>query len=145
VEAVIETPERAAAESSYRDTLERLQKALAGKVASAKLSSRLTESPACLVAPEHGISLRMARILKQAGQPDPFATLPILELNAAHPLVARLKDTTDDTTFGELGHVLYDQAVLADGGQLDDPATFVKVINRLMLEGAATKPRILLA
>ncbi|MDR3418711.1 MAG: molecular chaperone HtpG [Nevskia sp.] len=144
VESVIETPERAAAESVYKDTLARLQKALAGRIASAKLSARLTESPACLVAGEHGISLRMARILKQAGQPDPFATLPILELNPGHPLVARLKDADDDASFAELGQLLYDQAVLADGGQLEDPAAFVKQINRLLLEGLSAKPRILL-
>ena len=144
VESVIETADKAAAESAYKDTLERLQKALAGKIASAKVSGRLTESPACLVAGEHGISLRMARMLKQAGQANPFATLPILELNAQHPLVERLKDAADDSAFSDLAHLLHDQAVLAEGGQLDDPAAFVKQVNKLMLEGLAPKSKILL-
>jgi molecular chaperone HtpG len=144
VESLIDTPEKSAAESAYKETLERLQKALAGKIASAKLSGRLTESPACLVAGEHGISLRMARILKQAGQKDPFGTLPILELNAQHPLVQRLKDAADDEAFTDLAHLLHDQAVLAEGGQLEDPAAFVKQINKLMLEGLSAKPKILL-
>jgi len=144
VESVIDTPEKAAEESAYKDTLERLQKALAGKIASAKLSARLTESPACLVAGEHGISLRMARILKQAGQANPFGTLPILELNGGHPLVQRLKDAADESAFSDLAHLLHDQAVLAEGGQLEDPAAFVKQINKLMLEGLGSKPKILL-
>jgi molecular chaperone HtpG len=144
VESVIETADKAAAESAYRDTLARLQKVLASKIASAKLSGRLTESPACLVAGEHGISLRMARILKQAGQANPFASLPILELNPQHPLVERLKDTADESAFTDLAHLLHDQAVLAEGGQLDDPAAFVKQVNKLMLEGLAPKSKILL-
>ncbi len=144
VESVIDTPEKAAEESAYKDTLERLQKVLAGKIASAKLSARLTESPACLVAGEHGISLRMARILKQAGQANPFGTLPILELNGGHPLVQRLKEAADESAFSDLAHLLHDQAVLAEGGQLEDPAAFVKQINKLMLEGLGSKPKILL-
>jgi len=145
VESIIDTPEKAAEESAYKDTLERLQKVLAGKIVSAKLSARLTESPACLVAGEHDISLRMARILKQAGQANPFGALPILELNAGHPLVQRLKDAADDGAFSDLAHLLHDQAILAEGGQLEDPAAFVKQINKLMLEGLAAKPKILLA
>jgi molecular chaperone HtpG len=145
VESVIETADKAAAESAYKDTLERLQKVLAGRIASARLSGRLTESPACLVAGEHGISLRMARILKQAGQDNPFATLPVLELNPQHPLVQRLKDTASDEAFAGLAQLLHDQAVLAEGGQLEDPAAFVKQINKLMLEGLGDKPKILLS
>ena len=144
VESVIDTPEKAAAESAYKDTLERLQKVLPGKISAAKISGRLTESPACLVAGENDISLRMARMLKQAGQANPFATLPILELNAQHPLVRRLKDTADDAAFSDLAHLLHDQAVLAEGGQLEDPAAFVRQINKLMLEGLDSKPKILL-
>jgi len=132
VESVIDTPEKAAAESAYKDTLERLQKVLPGKISAAKISGRLTESPACLVAGENDISLRMARMLKQAGQTNPFATLPILELNAQHPLVQRLKDAADDAAFSDLAHLLHDQAVLAEGGQLEDPAAFVKQINNIV-------------
>jgi molecular chaperone HtpG len=99
VASAIETPEKAAAESTYKDTVERLGKVLLGKIASARVTGRLTDSPAVLVAGEFGVSLRMGRILKQAGQNNPFATLPILELNPKHALVERLKDTADETVF----------------------------------------------
>jgi molecular chaperone HtpG len=145
VASAIETPEKAAAESAFKNTAERLGKTLAGKIASARVSGRLTDSPAVLVAGEFGVSLRMGRILKQAGQNNPFATLPILEVNPKHPLVERLRDTVDDTAFGDLAHVLYDQAMLAEGGELDDPAIFVRRVNRLIVEGLADKPKIILS
>jgi molecular chaperone HtpG len=145
VASAIETPEKAAAESAFKDTAERLGKVLSGKIASAQVSARLTDSPAVLVAGEFGVSLRMGRILKQAGQSNPFATLPILELNPKHPLVERLRDTADETTFADLAHVLYDQAMLAEGGELDDPAIFVRRVNRLIVEGlAAQQSKIIL-
>jgi molecular chaperone HtpG len=145
VASAIETPEKAAAESSYKDTVERLGKTLLGKIASARVSGRLTDSPAVLVAGEFGVSLRMGRILKQAGQNNPFATLPILELNPTHALVQRLKETGDETAFSELAHVLYDQAMLAEGGDLDDPAIFVRRVNKLIVEGLAAAPKIILS
>jgi len=120
-------------------------KALAGKIAKAQVSARLTDSPAVLIAGEFGLSLRMGRILKQAGQTNPFATLPILELNPKHPLVERLKDTADGEAFADLAHVLYDQAMLAEGGELDDPASFVRRINKLIVEGLAAQPKIILS
>jgi molecular chaperone HtpG len=144
VASAIETPEKAAAESTFKDTLERLGKSLTGKIASAQVSSRLTDSPAVLVAGEFGMSLRMNRILKQAGQSNPFATLPILEVNPKHPLIERLKDTADEASFGDLSQVLYDQAMLAEGGELDDPATFVKRVNRLIVEGLSSPSKIIL-
>ena len=146
VASAIETPEKAATESAYRETLERLGKTLLGKVASARISNgRLTDSPAALVAGEFGISLRMGRILKQAGQQNPFATLPILELNPKHPLVERLKSTADETAFADLAHVLYDQAMLSEGGELDDPVVFVRRVNRLIVEGLSAAPKIILS
>jgi molecular chaperone HtpG len=146
VASAIETPEKAATESAYRETLERLGKTLLGKIASARISNgRLTDSPAALVAGEFGISLRMGRILKQAGQQNPFATLPILELNPKHPLVERLKSTADDTAFADLAHVLYDQAMLSEGGELDDPVVFVRRVNRLIVEGLSAAPKIILS
>jgi molecular chaperone HtpG len=145
VSSAIETPEKAAAESTYKDTVERLGKALLGKIASARVTGRLTDSPAVLVAGEFGVSLRMNRILKQAGQNNPFATLPILELNPKHALVERLKDTADDAAFSELAHVLYDQAMLAEGGDLEDPAIFVRRVNKLIVEGLAAAPKIILS
>jgi molecular chaperone HtpG len=145
VASAIETPEKAAAESTFKETVERLGKTLAGKIASAQISGRLTDSPAVLVAGEYGVSLRMGRILKQAGQNNPFATLPILELNPKHALVERLKDSADDATFAELAHVLYDQAMLAEGGELDDPAIFVRRVNKLIVDGMAAAPKIILS
>jgi molecular chaperone HtpG len=145
VASAIETPEKAAAESTFKSTLERLGRSLSGQIASAQISARLTDSPAVLVAGEFGVSLRMGRILKQAGQNNPFATLPILEVNPKHPLVLRLKDTSDDDAFAELAHVLFDQAMLAEGGELDDPATFVRRVNRLIVEGLSAQPKIILS
>ncbi|MGB6354712.1 MAG: molecular chaperone HtpG [Steroidobacteraceae bacterium] len=145
VASAIETPEKAAAESAFKETTERLAKILSGKIAGAQVSARLTDSPAVLVAGEFGMSLRMGRILKQAGQNNPFATLPTLELNPKHPLVLRLKDAADEAAFADLAHVLYDQAMLAEGGELDDPAIFVRRVNRLIVEGLAEKPKIILS
>jgi molecular chaperone HtpG len=145
VASAIETPEKAAAESAFKGTLERLGSTLKGKIASAQISARLTDSPAVLVAGEFGVSLRMGRILKQAGQNNPFATPPILELNPKHPLALRLNDTADDATFADLANVLYDQAMLAEGGELDDPAIFVRRMNRLIVEGLSAQPKIILS
>jgi molecular chaperone HtpG len=145
VASAIETPEKAAADSAFKDTLDRLAKALAGKIAKAQVSARLTDSPAVLIAGEFGLSLRMGRILKQAGQNNPFATLPILELNPKHPLAVRLKDTTDEAAFADLALLLYDQAMLAEGGELDDPAGFVRRVNRLIVEGLSAQPKIILS
>jgi molecular chaperone HtpG len=144
VASAIETPEKAAAESAYKDTLERLASALKGKIASAQLSSRLTDSPAVLVAGEFGLSLRMGRILKQAGQSNPFTTPPILEINPTHPLIERLRDARDEGAFGELAHVLYDQAMLAEGGELEDPVGFVRRVNRMLVEGLGSASKIIL-
>jgi molecular chaperone HtpG len=145
IASAIQTPDKLAAESAYKDTLERLGKILMGRIASARVSSRLTDSPAVLVAGEFGVSLRMGRILKQAGQNNPFATLPILELNPKHALVERLKNTADEAAFTELAHVLYDQAMLAEGGELDDPVVFVRRVNRLIVEGLQAAPKIILS
>ena len=144
VASAIHTPDQEAAESAFKDTLARLDKTLTGKIASAKISSRLTESPACLVAGEFGLSLRMGRILKQAGQSNPFTSLPILEVNPKHPLVERLKDAADTDAFSDLAHVLYDQALLAEGGEIDDPVVFVRRVNKLIVEGLAPLPKIVL-
>jgi molecular chaperone HtpG len=145
VASAIETPDKAAAESAYKEALERLTKILVGKIASARISSRLTESPSVLVSGEFGLSLRMGRILKQAGQSNPFATLPILELNPKHPLVERLKTAVDEATFADLAHVLFDQAMLAEGGELEDPVSFVQRVNRLIVEGLSAAPKIILS
>jgi molecular chaperone HtpG len=91
------------------------------------------------VSDEHAMSMNLERILKAAGQ-QVTATKPILEINPDHPLVKRLKAETDDARFADWSHILFDQALLAEGGQLDDPATFVKRINGLMLILAGERP-----
>ncbi len=145
VASAIHTPDQAAAETEFKDSLTRLGKVLAGKIESARISGRLTESPAVLVAGEFGMSLRMGRILKQAGQNNPFATLPILEINPKHALIERLKATDDDAAFADLATVLYDQALLAEGGELDDPASYVRRVNKLIVDGFAAQPKIILS
>jgi molecular chaperone HtpG len=144
VASSLHTPEQEAAETAYKDSLERLGKTLTGKIESARVSALLTDSPARLVAGEFGMSLRMGRILKQAGQSNPFATLPILEINPKHALIERLKATGDDAGFADLATVLYDQALLAEGGELEDPAGYVRRVNRLIVEGLAAQPKIIL-
>ena len=114
----------------YKDLLMGLRRALGDKVKDVRISARLTESPSCLIADEHDIGGNLARILKAAGQPAP-ASRPILEINPEHAIVQRLKP--EDAAFGEWAGLLYDQALLAEGGQLDDPAGFVRRSNDLML------------
>jgi molecular chaperone HtpG len=144
-QSAIETPEKAQAESAYKDSLERLGKTLAGKIASARISGRLTDSPAVLVAGEFGVSLRMGRILKQAGQNNPFSTLPVLEINPKHPLIERLNQSRDDAAFADLANLLYEQAMLAEGGELEDPASFVRRVNKLIVEGLSAQPKIIIS
>ena len=86
-----------------------------------RVTHRLTDSPACLVSDEHGMSTNLERLLKASGQKVP-AIKPILEINPHHPIVERLKDESDDGRFANWSHILFDQATLAEGGQLDDPA-----------------------
>lgn len=140
----IETFDKAKHELEFKDVLDRLPKALNERVASARVSARLTESPSCLVAPEHGLSRQLIEILKQSGEGAPDIK-PILELNPEHPLVGRLKDAgSDEAAFVDLAEILYGQAVLAEGGQLEDPAGFVKRLNKLILGQTGTS-KILLA
>jgi molecular chaperone HtpG len=115
----------------YRDLLMALKRTLGEKVKDVRVSSRLTESPSCLVADEHDMGGNLARILKAAGQKVPAAK-PILEINADHPVIAQLK--AEDPQFADWAGVLFDQALLAEGGQLEDPAGFVKRVNALMLQ-----------
>jgi molecular chaperone HtpG len=93
---------------------------------------RLTDSPACLVTGEHELSANLERLLKAAGQNAPTSK-PTLEINPHHPLVQRLKYEADAQRFDDWSHVLFDQALLSEGGQLEDPAGFVKRLNQLLL------------
>ena len=110
--------------------IERMQEALKDEVKEIRVSSRLVDSPACLVAGEHDMSGHLARMMKAMGQNAPVSK-PILEINAGHALVKRLDDEEGER-FGELARLVFDQAVLLDGGQLSDPAGFVKRMNTLL-------------
>jgi molecular chaperone HtpG len=116
----------------FESVLKQIQDVLADKVSEVRLSHRLTESPACLVSDVYGMSLNMERIMKEAGQKMSFGKKPIFEINPDHALVQRLKAEQDDTRFGDLAQILFDQAILAEGGQLDDPAAFVHKLNGLL-------------
>ncbi|MFT6625023.1 MAG: molecular chaperone HtpG [Cycloclasticus sp.] len=118
-------------DETLTSVLEQIQKVLDGKVKEVRLSSRLTDSPACLVADEHEMGAHMERIMKAAGQEMP-ASLPTFEVNADHALIQRLKDEADDERFSDLAHLLFEQALLSEGGQLEDPATFVHRLNKLL-------------
>ena len=125
-----EKSEQPAAEADHKALIEKLKAALGDKVKDVRVSTRLTESPSCLVADELDIGTNLARILKAAGQKVP-ALKPILEINPAHPILRRL--APGDERFADWANLLYDQALLAEGGQLEDPAEFVKRSNQLML------------
>ena len=115
----------------FKELTEKIKASLAERVKEVRVTHRLTDSPACLVAEEHDLSGNLARMLKAAGQKAPVSQ-PILEINPQHPVVLRLK--SEEKRFDDWAAVLFDQALLAEGGQLDDPAAFVKRVNQLMLE-----------
>ena len=114
------------------DICERLSKILSEKVEEVRPTARLTESPACLVVGEHDMGAQMRRIMEAAGQAVP-QTKPVLEFNPSHPLIGILDKESDEARFEELAQVVFDQATLAEGGQLDDPATYVQRLNRLII------------
>ncbi len=117
---------------AHSELLRRAKKALDDRVKDVRVGERLRQSAACLVADEHAMSPHLERMLRQAGQDVP-KSLPILELNTEHPLVRALASETDDARFAELAAILLDQAVLAEGGRLDDPAAFVQRLNDLLI------------
>ncbi len=119
-----------------KELTERMKKVLGENVKDVRVTLRLTDSPACLVADEHDLSANLQRLLKAAGQKAPDSK-PILEVNPHHRLLERLKGESDEARFKDLSEVLYDQALLAEGGTLEDPAGFVRRVNQLLLEMAA--------
>jgi len=125
-----EKQEQAKDADEFKELTDKIAKSLTERVKEVRVTHRLTDSPACLVADEHDVSGNLARILKAAGQSAP-SSKPILEINPRHPVVLRLK--YEEAKFDDWSSVLFEQAMLAEGGQLDDPATFVKRINDLML------------
>ena len=125
-----EQKEHEETEKQFKDLVERMKKVLEDKAKDVRVTFRLTDSPACLIADENELSGNLLRMLKAAGQSAPDMK-PILEINPEHPLLAKLKN--DDQHFDDWTNLLFDQALLAEGGQLNDPASFVKRMNQLLL------------
>ena len=130
-----EKKEQETVANDFKDLTEKIKASLSERVKEVRITHRLTDSPACLVVDEHEMSANLARLLKSAGQNAPKSQ-PILEINPKHPVVLRLK--TEEKKFDDWAAVVFDQALLAEGGQLDDPASFVKRVNQLMLEMSAS-------
>ncbi len=128
-EKKIETPQ----DETLKPLLDAMKTALGERVKDVRLSHRLTESPACLVSDAGALSGNLERLLKAAGQQVPHAQ-PILEINPEHRLIVRLTLETDAARVADWSQLLFDQALLAEGGQLEDPATFVKRLNQLLVQ-----------
>ena len=117
----------------HKALLKKISKALGERVEDVKVSHRLVDSPACVVAADNDLNPQLRRMLQASGQAIP-ATRPILEINVEHPLVGRLSTESDDTRFGELSNIVMDHALLAEGSQLDNPAQYVQRMNRLLFD-----------
>ena len=131
-----EKKEHQEVEAGYKELVESMKGALGDKAKDVRVTFRLTDSPACLVADENELSGNLLRMLKAAGQEAPESK-PILEINPNHPLVTRLKyEDASGARFADWAHILFDQAALAEGGSLSDPASFVKRLNEMLLAGA---------
>ncbi|MEE9425159.1 MAG: molecular chaperone HtpG [Methylococcales bacterium] len=127
--------EQEKAAENAKDIIDKLKEVLGDKVEDVRVSQRLTSSASCIVLNEQDMALYMQNLLKQAGQEMP-SSKPALEINPAHPLVERMKGQLDGDQFGDWASILFDQAILAEGGQLEDPAGFVHKLNELMLDMA---------
>ncbi|MDP1929008.1 MAG: molecular chaperone HtpG, partial [Thiobacillus sp.] len=119
------------AEDAMKPLVERVKTALGERVKEVRVTHRLTDSPACLVTGEADMSANLERLLKAAGQAAPTVK-PTLEINPSHALVTRLNSETDDARFADWANLLFEQALLAEGGQLEDPASFVRRLNGLL-------------
>lgn len=117
-------------EEQFKPVVERLKSLLGEKAKDVRVSSRLVDSPACIVVGDGELTPQMAQMLKAMGQPVPDVK-PTLEINPSHPLIAKLETSAQ---FDDLGQVIFDQAILADGGQLDDPAGYLRRVNELLLK-----------
>ena len=120
------------AQTQFKPVLDKLKEALKDKAKDVRATTRLVDSAACLVVQDGDMSTQLARMLKQAGQPAPEVK-PILEVNAQHPLAKKLEASVDDAQFNDLAHILFDQALLSEGGLPDDPAAYVRRINALLV------------
>ncbi len=132
IETEEERKSQAETEKGAEGLVERIKNALGERVEAVRVSHRLTSSPACIVLGERDMALYMQQLLKQAGH-EVSSTKPVLEINPTHPMLARIEGEKDDIRFAEWSALLLDQAILAEGGQLEDPAGFVARINQLML------------
>ncbi|MHB8414953.1 MAG: molecular chaperone HtpG, partial [Acidiferrobacteraceae bacterium] len=126
-------------QAEFKGLLERIKESLGERVADVRITHRLTDSPACLVTDADAIGTNLERLLRSAGQPA-APVKPILEINPAHAFVQRLQDECDDSRFGDWTHVLFDQAVLSEGGQIQDPASFVRRLNGILFPSEASQP-----
>jgi len=120
-------------DKNFEDLVERVKTALGDKVKDVRITHRLTDSPACLVAENNDMSANLERMLKAAGQDVGAGTKPIFELNPEHPIVERLDSESEVSRFDDWTSILFDQALLAEGGSLEDPASYVKRLNELVL------------
>ncbi len=125
--------------SEFKPLTERLAKVLEGVVSEVRVSHRLTDSPACLVVGDDDFGLHVQRMLQAAGHGMPQSR-PVLEINPAHPLVGDLQGIADDTAFEDWARLLYEQSVLTEGAHLDDPAAFVRRLNRLLAPAGKVTP-----
>lgn len=135
--ALEEEGEKAKSEEAaeeFRDVIERTKRVLGDKVEDVRLTRRLTDSAACLVVRKDDLTMNLRRLLEATGQAIP-AGAPVLELNPDHPFMGILKREADEGRFADRAHLLYDQAVLSEGGQLEDPAAFVRRMNALLFPG----------
>ena len=121
-----------AAQEAARSFLDQLKGALKDQAQDVRTTTRLVDSPACLVSDDQGMSVQLARLLKQAGQPVPEVR-PVLEINLDHPLIRKLEAAAaDPARFEDLAHIVFDQALLAEGGLPADPAAYVRRVNALL-------------
>lgn len=120
-------------EESFKDLTEKIKTTLGEEVQEVRITHRLTDSPACLVADKNAMSANLERLLKSVGQTG-MGTKPILEINPQHLLINKLSQETQEARFNDLARIIYEQALLSEGGQLPDPASFVKRVNHLFNE-----------
>lgn len=133
IESDEEKAQQKETEKQFESMLGRMKTALDGVVEDVRVTHRLTDSPACLVVGEHDMGAQMRRLLESAGQNVPESK-PVIEINPTHPLVAKMDQEADEDRFAGLAKILFDQASLAEGGHLKDPAAYVQRLNKLLLE-----------
>ena len=120
-------------ETEFKDVVTRIRDALGEEVKEVRVSHRLTDSPSCLVLEEHEMAMHLQQVMKQAGHALPTIK-PILEVNPDHPLVVHLKEEQDEDKFSDWSHLLFEQALVSEGGHLEDPSVFVKRMNAILVD-----------